>query len=97
MGSPYRLLYSRDFDQDLDGVPAYDAVVVRTRVALLDYQAEQESRNRRRLANPISWCAEANWQLRVGRYRVLYRVEGGIVQVLRVAFKGRKTTEEMGR
>jgi mRNA-degrading endonuclease RelE of RelBE toxin-antitoxin system len=97
MGSPYRLLYSRAFDRDLDGLPAYDAVVVRTRVALLAHQAESETRNRRRLAQPISWCGDATWQLRVGNYRVLYRVEEGAVQVLRLTFKGRKISEEMGR
>jgi len=56
MGSPYALRYSRAFDRDLDAVPAYDAVVVRTRIAVLAH-----------------------------------------VWVLRLTFKGRKTTEEMGR
>jgi mRNA-degrading endonuclease RelE of RelBE toxin-antitoxin system len=36
------------------------------------------------------------WQLRVGNYRVLYRFGEGVVFVLRVRFKGTKTTEEMG-
>ena len=97
MGSPYALLYSRAFDEDLDSVPAYDGVIVRTRVAVLAYQAETEARNRRRLVDPVAWCPEATWQLRVGSHRVLYRVDGGNVSVLPLTFKGRKTTEEMGR
>lgn|SRR5262245_24530661 len=97
MGSPYRLLYSRYFDEDLDRIGAYDAVIVRTRVALLAHQAETETRNQRPLASPLDWCPEATWQLRVRTYRVLYRVEGGVVSVLRLTFKGRQTSEEMGR
>lgn len=97
MESPYRLLYSRAFDADLDNIPAYDAAAVGSRVRLLAYQAEVAARNRRRLAAPVSWCPDATWQLRVGSYRILYRVDGGNVHVLRVIFKGRKTTEEMGR
>jgi mRNA-degrading endonuclease RelE of RelBE toxin-antitoxin system len=97
MGAPYRLLYSRAFDEDLDSVPAYDAVIVGTSVAILAHQAETETRNRKRLAAPIGWCPEATWQLRVRSYRILYRVERGTVQVLRLTFKGRQTTEEMGR
>ena len=97
MGSPYAILYARAFDQDLDDVPVYDAVIIRTSVALLSHQAETITRNRRPLASPVSWCPEAGWQLRVGAYRVLYSVESGAVQVLRLTFKGRKTTEEMGR
>jgi mRNA-degrading endonuclease RelE of RelBE toxin-antitoxin system len=98
MGSgPYVLLYARAFDRDLDGIPAYDAVIVRTRVAVLAQQPEVEARNRRRLGAPVAWCPEATWQLRVGDYRVLYRVDRALVRVLRLTFKGRKTTEEMGR
>jgi mRNA-degrading endonuclease RelE of RelBE toxin-antitoxin system len=97
MADHYRLLFSTEFDRDLDDVPAYDAVKVRSRVAILVQQGEVASRNRKRLAEPVSWCPEANWQLRVGHYRILYRAERGVVRVLRLTFKGRKTTEEMGR
>jgi len=97
MATPYRLLYSRAFDADLDEIPAYDAVVVRSAVVLLANQAETESRNRKRLSAPVTWCPEAVWQLRVGNYRVLYRVDQDMVRILRLTFKGRMTTEEMGR
>jgi mRNA-degrading endonuclease RelE of RelBE toxin-antitoxin system len=97
MGGPYGLLYSRAFDEDLDTIPAYDAVIVRTRLAILASQPEVETRNRKRLVNQISWCPDATWQLRVRGYRVLYRVERSNVLVLRLTFKGRQTTEEMGR
>jgi len=97
MGSSYRLFYSRAFDRDLDSVPAYDTVIIRARLAMLAYQAESQSRNRRRLIHPVDWCPEATWQLRVGDYRILYRTDESDVRVLRLKFKGRKTTEEMGR
>jgi len=71
--------------------------MARRRVAILAFQAETETRNRKRLARPISWCPEATWQLRVRKYRILSRVEGGTVLVLRLTFKGTQTTEEMGR
>jgi hypothetical protein len=45
----------------------------------------------------ISWCPAASWQLRVRQYRVLSDVQLGIVSLLRVTFKGRQTSEEMGR
>ena len=97
MATRYSLLYSRAFDEDLDEIPAYDAVIVRSAVALMVTQAETPTKNRRRLSSPISWCPEADWQLRVRSYRVLYRVDEGTVRVLRLTFKGRMTTEEMGR
>ena len=97
MGARYKLLYSRAFDDDLDDIPAYDAVIVRSAVALLANQAETQSRSRKRLARTVSWCPEAGWELRVRSYRVLYRVDQGAVRVLRLTFKGRMTTEEMGR
>jgi len=93
----HKLLYSRAFDDDLDDIPAYDAVIVRSAVALLANQAETESRHRKGLSRAVSWCPEAGWELRVRSYRVLYRVDEGTVRVLRLTFKGRMTTEEMGR
>ena len=77
MEGPYRLIYSRAFDEDLDDMPAYDAVAVGERVAVLAFQAEMRTRNRRRLITRVSRCPDATWQLRVGSYRVLYRVDEG--------------------
>jgi len=75
---------------------AYDLPLI-TRAALqLADQAEVPSRNRRPLEIPISWCPTATWQQRVDDYRILYRVDERAVSLLRVLFKGSKSTEEMG-
>jgi mRNA-degrading endonuclease RelE of RelBE toxin-antitoxin system len=97
MSNRYQLRYSVAFDRDLDDVSPYDATVIRAAVLLLRDQAEVPTRSRRPLTSPVSWCPDASWQLRVRDYRVLYRVQMGLVSLLRVTFKGRKTTEEMGR
>jgi mRNA-degrading endonuclease RelE of RelBE toxin-antitoxin system len=76
---------------------AYDLPIIIAAVNRLADQAEVASRNRRPLGGPVSWCPAAKWQMRVGGYRVFYRVENGVVDVLRVRFKGSRTTEEMGR
>jgi mRNA-degrading endonuclease RelE of RelBE toxin-antitoxin system len=95
--SRYPLRYSTAFDEDLDSVTPYDAPIIRAAVLLLRDQAESPTRNRRPLADPITWCPDASLQLRIRDYRVLYDVRLGVVRLLRVTFKGRKTTEEMGR
>jgi mRNA-degrading endonuclease RelE of RelBE toxin-antitoxin system len=93
----YFLRYADAYLADLRTLArAYDLPVVTRAVLQLADQAETQSRNRKPIAVPISWCPAATWQQRVDDYRVLYRVDGGIVQVLRVRFKGSRTTEEMG-
>jgi mRNA-degrading endonuclease RelE of RelBE toxin-antitoxin system len=93
----YQLRYEAAYLNDLRSLQrAYDLPVITRAVLGLADQAETPSRNRRRLAAPISWCMAATWQQRVDDYRVLYRVEDGFVHVLRVRFKSSKTTEEMG-
>jgi mRNA-degrading endonuclease RelE of RelBE toxin-antitoxin system len=93
----YLLQYADAYLDDLRTLTrAYDLPIITRAVQQLADQAEVESRNRRPIAAPISWCSAATWQLRVDAYRVLYRVDGSMVQVLRVTFKGSRTTEEMG-
>jgi hypothetical protein len=75
---------------------AYDLPLITKAVLGLTDQAEVVSRNRKPLVAPISWCPLATWQQRVQNYRVLYRVDADIVQMLRVRFKGSKSSEEMG-
>lgn len=97
MPPPYQLTYDRRYFDDLEHLDPFDIPVIRDAVLVLEHQAEQVSRNRRPLKQPVSWCPDAKWQLRVRDYRVLYRIEGdGIVIVLRVKFKGSGTTEELG-
>jgi mRNA-degrading endonuclease RelE of RelBE toxin-antitoxin system len=93
----YVLRYEKAYLADLRSIgSAYDLAPIVTAVRTLDDQADVVTRSRRPLARPISWCPDATWQLRVGNYRVLYRFGEGVVFVLRVRFKGTKTTEEMG-
>ena len=93
----YRLQYEAAYLDDLRTLlRAYDLPLITRAVLILADQAEVPSRNRRPLTAPISWCPTATWQQRVEGYRVLYRVEADSVFVLRVRFKGSKSSEEMG-
>jgi mRNA-degrading endonuclease RelE of RelBE toxin-antitoxin system len=93
----YELRYDAAFLEDERGVAsAFELPMILAAVGHLADQAEVETQRRRRLARPVSWCVEATWQLKIGSYRVLYRVDGGTVSLLRLRFKGSKTTEEMG-
>lgn len=93
----YRLEYEDDYLDDLRTLRrVYDLPIITKAVLGLADQAEVVSRNRKRLLAPISWCPAATWEQRVASYRMLYRVEADVVQVLRVRFKGSKSSEEMG-
>jgi len=96
MPPPYELLYDRGYLDDLQAIDPFDIPIVREALLRLEHQAEQQTRNRRRLRLPISWCPAATWQVRVRDYRVLYDVQGGTVTILRLRFKGSSSTEEMG-
>jgi mRNA-degrading endonuclease RelE of RelBE toxin-antitoxin system len=94
----FELRYESAYLEDLQAIhSAYDLPPIREAVLQLADQADVVARNRRRLGRTISWCPDATWQARVRDYRVLYRVDEGVVSLLRVRFKGTKTTEEMGR
>ena len=96
MPPPYTLLYEQAYLDDLEEIDAFDIPMIRDRLVQLEHQAEQQTRNRRPLRTPLSWCPAATWQLRVGDYRVLYDVRDGTVTILRLRFKGSSSTEEMG-
>ena len=93
----YLLLYDDACLDDLRTLARpYDLPIITRAVLQLGDQAETQTRNRKPLSAAISWCPAATWQQRVDDYRVLYRVDGSVVQVLRVRFTGSRTTEEMG-
>jgi mRNA-degrading endonuclease RelE of RelBE toxin-antitoxin system len=92
----YDLDFDPDFDADLARVDAFAYPRIRSTVFLLRDQAEIRTRNRRPLRATVWWCPEATWQARAGDFRILYRVEGRHVYLLRVRLKGSRTTEEMG-
>jgi mRNA-degrading endonuclease RelE of RelBE toxin-antitoxin system len=92
----YRILYSSAYVEDYKALEAFDRAKVRNGVLSLADQAEVPTRKRRRLRTPVLWCPEAAWKLRIEDYRVFYRVDDGVVLVLRVQFKGSRTIQEMG-
>jgi len=60
----------------------------------LRFEAESETRHRRPLRAPVKGLPETAWQLRVGAYRALYRInDERTVRVLRVILKGTRTTD----
>lgn len=92
----FRIEWDQAARDDLEILDAFNAPIVHREVRLLEYHANQRARNRRPLAAPVGWCPEATWQLRVGEYRVLYALLPGVVRILRIKWKNRLTTEEMG-
>jgi mRNA-degrading endonuclease RelE of RelBE toxin-antitoxin system len=93
----YRIEWEQLAFDDLELIDPFHHPIIHRQVRLLADQWNQPSRNRRPLAAAVLWCPEATWQLRVGAYRVLYSFEAGVVRVLRIKWKSRLTTEEMGK
>jgi mRNA-degrading endonuclease RelE of RelBE toxin-antitoxin system len=96
MAHRYELDFNPTFDADLEQLDAFVYPRIRSALQVLRDQAETRSRNRRPLTAIIWWCPTATWRARVGDFRIFYRVDGRTVQLLRVKWKGSKTTEEMG-
>jgi mRNA-degrading endonuclease RelE of RelBE toxin-antitoxin system len=94
---PFRIEWDQAARDDLDMLDAFDSPIIHREVRLLEHHADQRARNRRPLAVPVGWCPEATWQLRIAGYRVLYSLDSGVVRILRIKWKDRLTTEEMGQ
>ena len=83
--SAYRVILGSDAITDLDRLRRYDAVaVVDTIDRHLAIAPTRESRSR---IKRLRGQAPADYRLRVGEYRVFYRVTGPDVHVLRVLHK----------
>jgi len=68
---------------------------VASAIEQLVHQAETETRNRKRIRKRLGVLTEAEWNLRIGDFRALYRiVDGRTVQILRVIIKGTATTDD---
>ena len=82
-----------------ENLPAFWRRRIAAAVEQLAHQAEIETRNRKRLRRPVYDLWDAEWNIRVGDLRVLYRIiDGRIAQVLRVILKGTATTDDaLGR
>jgi mRNA-degrading endonuclease RelE of RelBE toxin-antitoxin system len=80
---------------ELDRLRAFERPPIRRTVAALEHQAVTETINRKPLREPLSALPEATWEVRVDRHRVLYRVDGGTVRILRVILKIGTTGESL--
>ena len=91
----YAIEWSVEARSDLRRIPAFARGPVTAAVEELRSQAANETRNRRRLKEPLEDLPAATWQIRVGDYRGFYRIsDGHTVQILRVILKGADTTRE---
>ena len=95
MPRAFRIEWTAQAKIELKGVRAFDRPPIRRAVVALEHQAMTETINRKPLREPLSALPEATWELRVGRHRVLYQVEGGTVWVLRVILKTGTTGESL--
>jgi len=95
MSRAFRIEWDRRATIELDRLRAFDRPPVQRAVAALEDQATTETINRKPLRQPLSALPEATWAVRVGRHRVLYRVDGGTVRVLRVILKIGTTGESL--
>lgn len=95
----YEIRWSDEASTDLEALPAFERRRVATAVENLVHGAEIATRNRKRLDRILPGLEEAEWNMRVGDVRVLYRiVDGKIARLLRVILKGTATTEHaLGR
>jgi len=91
----YEIRWSKEAEADFKALPLFVRGPVVSAIDELRHQATIETRNRKPLREPLDDLSQAEWNVRVGDYRVLYCVvEGPTVQVLRVILKGTSTLED---
>jgi len=91
----YEIEWSDAARTDFRGLSVFVRGPIVTAIEHLRHEAEIETRNRKRLQQPLDALADAEWTVRVGDSRVLYQVrDKSTVRVLRVILKGTRTTEE---
>jgi mRNA-degrading endonuclease RelE of RelBE toxin-antitoxin system len=91
----FRIQWTLQAAAELDRLRAFHRPPIRRAVDALEYQALTETINRKPLRAPLSALPDATWEVRVGKQRVLYRVDGGTVRVLRVILKIGTTGESL--
>ena len=90
----YEIVWSPDARDDLKRLPAFHRPTIVTAVEALELLATSPSRHRKPLLARLELLPEASWEVRVGTWRVLYRLDDArTVTVLRVILKGTVTTE----
>jgi mRNA-degrading endonuclease RelE of RelBE toxin-antitoxin system len=96
MAPTYTIEFSERAAAELAEARAFEQRMIVAAIRVLRHQAEVPTQNRKRLRAPLDELPEASWQLRVGKYRVLYEVLGGrTVRVLRVIIKAGTTAESL--
>ena len=75
------------FFDDMETVDAFYLGKIHGALEQLRHQPAERTRNRKPLRRPLSWCAEATHSLRIGEFRVLYRIAGDRVDLLRLGRK----------
>ena len=95
----YEIDWSEQARADLRALPAFWRGRIAAAVEQLAHRAEIETRNRKRFRRALHDLWEAEWNIRVGDLRVLYRIiDGRIAHVLRAILKGTATTDDaLGR
>jgi mRNA-degrading endonuclease RelE of RelBE toxin-antitoxin system len=91
----FRIEWTAQAKIELKDVRAFDRSPIRRAVAALEHQAVTETINGKPVREPLFALPQATWEIRVGRHRVLYQVEGGTVWVLRVILKTGTTGESL--
>jgi mRNA-degrading endonuclease RelE of RelBE toxin-antitoxin system len=88
-GEEYLLVYTNTFKRHMKVVPAKHHSLIRdTLEEQLKYRAEEKTRNRKPLKEPLAFKAE--WELRFGpdnRFRVFYSVKAQTVILLALGEK----------
>jgi mRNA-degrading endonuclease RelE of RelBE toxin-antitoxin system len=83
----FSLEWAPQAKMELDTLRSFDRPAIRRAVDELQHQALVETTNRKPLQAALSALPDATWQIRVGRHRVLYRVDDRTVRILRVILK----------
>src|SRR6266487_4663927 len=94
-GSRYFIEWDPAAQRDVEDLRPFDARRIVRAIRELRYQAEVQAKHRKPLLARIPAVPDASWELRIGDLRAFYEVRrDGIVRVLRVILKGRRTTDE---
>jgi len=78
------------FYDDMETVEPFYLGQIHAALEQLCYQPVQETRNRKALRRAVKWCPEASHSLRVGEFRVLYRIVDDRVALRRLGRKARE-------
>jgi hypothetical protein len=101
----FSIEWAPDALADVERIRPFDARPIFAALAEIRHQADVETRNRKPLREPLEELPDASWEVRVGEFRVFYRISGEALgaeqvgvgktaRILRVIFKGRSTTAE---